>query len=560
MESEKRVPADKDSPAKSLITALHLKYVEKPWSETINLVCRCMEKRKKDSNVPSKQLLDCLERLHKALNATSFTDMVTRLEIIAKHKGLGSHLSPSEDVCYITSDIFYLEVLFQPAGEVADVKVAHHGEAPVSSEMLCNLLRLKNFEEFGKELEGLSSLFNTSGDSETNMKMFSALQFVEKDLLKMFQIPRPVSSGDPWLDNVLHGRIGNVTPRNNGIRYPMSIEYYISPYDLLEEKMKPESRSCGNKVFVTAEVTNTIQRLPSASVIADSPQMTNEGFPVHATLDDLVSMELSACLFLKFPRPVPILSCFIEEFHRLTAGISVSEDLKQVPFYELLMKTKMNVTTWGSDSCCFLVTLPGHHRQGYVISQQWWLKPWEGALVHKIPFTHPGHVPSLLSLLRHQTAFSTLIASCVTGNEQALHLSMLNELDFHFEILPYTGTSFSLSFQHPVTGSMASLFVNVVDSNHISCKLFPPEVPDPSIDDWISKVMKRCMSIPVTMRAIFRKIASRETPTASETGAAPENTSEITATTSSSLPIAQENTQSANHCPGALVMFFLQNL
>nr|XP_015210064.1 PREDICTED: mediator of RNA polymerase II transcription subunit 1-like isoform X5 [Lepisosteus oculatus] len=517
MESEKRVPADKDSPAKSLITALHLKYVEKPWSETINLVCRCMEKRKKDSNVPSKQLLDCLERLHKALNATSFTDMVTRLEIIAKHKGLGSHLSPSEDVCYITSDIFYLEVLFQPAGEVADVKVAHHGEAPVSSEMLCNLLR-------------------------------------------------PVSSGDPWLDNVLHGRIGNVTPRNNG--YPMSIEYYISPYDLLEEKMKPESRSCGNKVFVTAEVTNTIQRLPSASVIADSPQMTNEGFPVHATLDDLVSMELSACLFLKFPRPVPILSCFIEEFHRLTGcdqvfplhccfhGISVSEDLKQVPFYELLMKTKMNVTTWGSDSCCFLVTLPGHHRQGYVISQQWWLKPWEGALVHKIPFTHPGHVPSLLSLLRHQTAFSTLIASCVTGKRAQPGSSV----DFHFEILPYTGTSFSLSFQHPVTGSMASLFVNVVDSNHISCKLFPPEVPDPSIDDWISKVMKRCMSIPVTMRAIFRKIASRETPTASETGAAPENTSEITATTSSSLPIAQENTQSANHCPGALVMFFLQNL
>uniref|UniRef100_W5N208 Mediator of RNA polymerase II transcription subunit 1 n=1 Tax=Lepisosteus oculatus TaxID=7918 RepID=W5N208_LEPOC len=559
MESEKRVPADKDSPAKSLITALHLKYVEKPWSETINLVCRCMEKRKKDSNVPSKQLLDCLERLHKALNATSFTDMVTRLEIIAKHKGLGSHLSPSEDVCYITSDIFYLEVLFQPAGEVADVKVAHHGEAPVSSEMLCNLLRLKNFEEFGKELEGLSSLFNTSGDSETNMKMFSALQFVEKDLLKMFQIPRPVSSGDPWLDNVLHGRIGNVTPRNNGIRYPMSIEYYISPYDLLEEKMKPESRSCGNKVFVTAEVTNTIQRLPSASVIADSPQMTNEGFPVHATLDDLVSMELSACLFLKFPRPVPILSCFIEEFHRLTAGISVSEDLKQVPFYELLMKTKMNVTTWGSDSCCFLVTLPGHHRQGYVISQQWWLKPWEGALVHKIPFTHPGHVPSLLSLLRHQTAFSTLIASCVTGKRS--HLPPALELSERSS--PTLGPA---SPCHSSTLSLAQwphlglIFVNVVDSNHISCKLFPPEVPDPSIDDWISKVMKRCMSIPVTMRAIFRKIASRETPTASETGAAPENTSEITATTSSSLPIAQENTQSANHCPGALVMFFLQNL
>lgn len=44
---------------------------------------------------------------------------------------LGSHLSPNGTECYITSDMFYVEVQLDPTGLLCDVKVAHHGENPV---------------------------------------------------------------------------------------------------------------------------------------------------------------------------------------------------------------------------------------------------------------------------------------------------------------------------------------------------------------------------------------------------------------------------------------------
>lgn len=44
---------------------------------------------------------------------------------------LGSHLSANGTECYITSDMFYVEVQLDPTGLLCDVKVAHHGENPV---------------------------------------------------------------------------------------------------------------------------------------------------------------------------------------------------------------------------------------------------------------------------------------------------------------------------------------------------------------------------------------------------------------------------------------------
>ncbi len=43
---------------------------------------------------------------------------------------LGSHMSPTETVCYLTADLFYIEVVLLRGGRVEDVRVAHHGEAP----------------------------------------------------------------------------------------------------------------------------------------------------------------------------------------------------------------------------------------------------------------------------------------------------------------------------------------------------------------------------------------------------------------------------------------------
>ena len=44
---------------------------------------------------------------------------------------LNSHVSPSGTTCYITSDMFYIEVQLEKDGNVIDAKLAHLGEAPV---------------------------------------------------------------------------------------------------------------------------------------------------------------------------------------------------------------------------------------------------------------------------------------------------------------------------------------------------------------------------------------------------------------------------------------------
>lgn len=39
-------------------------------------------------------------------------------------------MSPTEPVCYLTADLFYIEVVLLRGGRVEDVRVAHHGDAP----------------------------------------------------------------------------------------------------------------------------------------------------------------------------------------------------------------------------------------------------------------------------------------------------------------------------------------------------------------------------------------------------------------------------------------------
>lgn len=64
---------------------------------------------------------------------------------------------------------------------------------------------------------------------------------------------------------------------------------------------------------------------------------------------------------------------------------------------------------------CFIKSLPGQQHcyflNGDAPVQDG--KSLQGALVSKIPFRHPAHVPALLDIIRHQAAYNTLIGSCV---------------------------------------------------------------------------------------------------------------------------------------------------
>uniref|UniRef100_A0A3B4ZWY2 Mediator of RNA polymerase II transcription subunit 1 n=1 Tax=Stegastes partitus TaxID=144197 RepID=A0A3B4ZWY2_9TELE len=115
---------------KAVMSTLHVKFAEKTWNETFQLIRRCMEKSR-DESKPCEPLVRSLERLQEEFDVSSMNVMRSHLPFIVFCYGaalMGFHFT--EAACYLTADLFYLEVLLLPGGGVEEVKVAPHGRLP----------------------------------------------------------------------------------------------------------------------------------------------------------------------------------------------------------------------------------------------------------------------------------------------------------------------------------------------------------------------------------------------------------------------------------------------
>uniref|UniRef100_A0A8C3J101 Mediator of RNA polymerase II transcription subunit 1 n=1 Tax=Calidris pygmaea TaxID=425635 RepID=A0A8C3J101_9CHAR len=497
----------------TLLERLHAKYNQnRPWTETMKLVRQVMEKRIVMNSGGHQHLVSCLETLQKALKVSSLPAMTDRLESIARQNGLGSHLSANGTECYITSDMFYVEVQLDPTGLLCDVKVAHHGENPVSCPELVQHLREKNFDEFSKHLRGLVNLYKLPGDNKLKTKMYLALQSLELDLSKMAGMYWQATNANP-LDKILHGSVGYLTPRSGGLL--MNLKYYVSPYDLFEDGTGAPvilhennvPRSLGMNVSVTVEGTMTMYKLPIAPLIMGSHPVDSKGTPSFSSITSANSVDLPACFFLKFPRPIPVSRAFIQKLQGCTGIPLFDTPPTFVPLYELITQFELSKEADPlplNHNMRFYAALPGQ-QHCYFLNKDAPLpdgRSLQGTLISKIAFQHPGRVPLILNLIRHQVAYNTLIGSCVKR-------TVLKEDSpgiLQFEVCPLSDSCFSVSFQHPVNDSLVCVVMDVQDSTHVNCKLYKG-LSDALIctDDFIAKVVQRCMSIPVTMRAIRRK-------------------------------------------------------
>uniref|UniRef100_A0A3P8ZLN2 Mediator of RNA polymerase II transcription subunit 1 n=1 Tax=Esox lucius TaxID=8010 RepID=A0A3P8ZLN2_ESOLU len=462
-------------------------------------------------------LLERLHAKHNALRPWQETSKVVQCNTsIARQNMLGSHLSPSGTECYITSDMFYVEVQLDAAGQLVDVKVAHHGENPASCPELIQHLRDKNFEEFSKHLKGLVNLYKLPGDNKLKTKMYLALQSLELDLTKMMEnIPIWLATNANTVETILHGSVGLLTARSGG--HLVSLRCYVSPYDVFEEGTGMQlsfidtnvPRSLGVSVSVTVEGTSSVYKLPIAPLITGSHPVDNKGTPSFSSVTNSNCVDLPACFFLKMNQPMPFSLSFIQRMQNAT-GIPVFEAPPTLsPLYELIVQSHLQEE--GGDppnspthAMRFYASLPDQQHcyflNGDAPVQDGRSLP--GALVSKIPFRHPAQVPALLDVIRHQAATNTLIGSCVKRTFIKDDTPGL----LQFEVCPLTDSSFSVSFQHPVNESLVCVVMDVIDSRQVSCKLYKG-LSDALIctDDFITKVVQRCMSIPVTMRAIRRK-------------------------------------------------------
>ncbi|XP_050161336.1 mediator of RNA polymerase II transcription subunit 1-like isoform X9 [Myiozetetes cayanensis] len=384
----------------ALMEQLCLKYQQRPWTETLRLVYFCMDNplRRPVSHAPDSPLLSCMEKIERTLHAKSMFSVMNALESLSRQKGLNVHVSPSGTSCYITSTMFYLEAQLGKDGNVMDVKLAHFGEAPMVCDDLVQLLRMKNYDAFGKILEDLSNMYQIPGNSEIKAKGYLALKALEKDLYSMSLLDRTQDVNR--VTEILHGKVGHLVPRTGGT--PMNIEFYISPYQILEAELNPGSQVCGTKTVVTVEGSDMLHKLPLSPLIVD-PQSGEDSNPAFLQLTDELTMDLPALFVLKFHQPVPMSSSSIEDIQRLTDDS------------ELL----------------------------------------------------------------------------------------------YFEVVPHRNTSFCVFFLHPVEENLACVIIDVITSREVHChvQLNPQDPALNCSDDFIARAVKRCMSVPVVMRAIFRNAA-----------------------------------------------------
>lgn len=505
--------SEKQSRIMTLLERLYCKHSSsRSWQETSKVIRQAMEKRGAVNTGGHQLLLNCLETLQRALKVSTLPSMTDRLESIARQNMLGSHLSPSHTECYITSDMFYVEVHMDKSGKLMDVKVAHHGENPVSCPELIQHLRDKNFDEFSKHLKGLVNLYNLPGDNKLKTKMYLALQSLELDLTKMMHMFR-IATNANTVETILHGSVGLLTSRSGG--HLVSLQCYVSPNDIFEEEKAAHlntdvniPHTLGVSVSVTVEGTTSVYKLPIAPLITGSHPVDNKGTPSFSSITNSNCVDLPACFFLKMNCLMPFSLSYIKKMGS-TTGIPVFETAPTLsPLYDLIIKSQLREEGGASppsaQSMRFYASLPGQQHcyflNGDAPVQDG--RSLQGALVSKIPFRHPAQVPALLDIIRHQAAYNTLIGSCV---KKACIKEDTPGL-LQFEVCPLTDLSFSVSFQHPVNESLVCVVMEVIDSMQVACKLYKG-LSDALIctDDFITKVVQRCMSIPVTMRAIRRK-------------------------------------------------------
>lgn len=108
-------------------------------------------------------------------------------------------------------------------------------------------------------------------------------------------------------------------------------------------------------------------------------------------------------------------------------------------------------------------------------------------------------MPLILKILRQQAMFNTLIASCIRiESKQDIENAII------FEICAITCQHITISLEHPIEESMATVEFDLQDLSNITCKIFCLTKNYDAIALKLSKIIQKCLSIPITLRALIK--------------------------------------------------------
>ncbi|XP_076042410.1 mediator complex subunit 1 [Oratosquilla oratoria] len=451
----------------------------------------------------------CLDSLQHNIKVTTLPAMVERLEATAKQLGLKFTAGTSGFEVYISCDMFYVEVVLDPDGKVKDVKVELAGDQNTqegqSSPELVDCLSKGDFNDFTTHLEGFAAIYQLSADKKSKSKAYQSLQALETDLIKLYELAQATLT-DPY-KIVLKSPVGLLQGRKGG--HPMRLVFFVSPYELLDVNAgkavtltsdSVASFNLKHYVMVTIDAS-TSHKLQSTTLMNLTKGTDGKPLPVFSGLTGGNSISLPACFTLKLKKPMPLSLALVRKINELT-GIECADLTNQQPLLSLIIHDASDGELDCNNNRGLFVTLPDQQHCYFVTSGG----DFPGVMVSGVHFTHPTHITTVLMHLRAQAAFNALIASCVRPeSKQDLDSAIM------FEVTAVSHEYVSITFEHPQEESTATAEIDLTDLCNVRCRLHTLSAePAFCSDEYATKVIQRCLSIPVTMRAVMRKVAREE--------------------------------------------------
>jgi len=180
-------------------------------------------------------LQSALDKLQHYIKVTSRHGLVERLESLSRQLGL--KFMEDQQLLFISTDMFYVEILLDANGNLNDVKVHHEckseqqSNSSSSSSELLNCLKAGDFADFTVQLEGLSSIYQLNAEPKVKKKAFVALQAMETDIYNLYQqqlqLLQQLSGNSDSYHIMNKSSMGLVLPRRGG--HPMKLTYFCPP-------------------------------------------------------------------------------------------------------------------------------------------------------------------------------------------------------------------------------------------------------------------------------------------------------------------------------------------
>ncbi|EDW72682.2 uncharacterized protein Dwil_GK17134 [Drosophila willistoni] len=513
----------------TMMEKLRAKYRSKPKSyEEIKKSVRMyfIEKHYPLDPLCKATLQAALDKLQHYIKVTSRHGLVERLESLSRQLGL--KFMEDQQLLFISTDMFYVEILLDSSGNLSDVKVHHECKIEQQSSELVNCLKSGDFADFTVQLEGLSSIYQLNAEPKVKKKAFVALQAMETDIYNLYQMQN--HKGDDSYEIMNQSSVGLVLQRRGG--HPMKLTYFCPPIHLPEckaggaspthtnevnslnytiDQVMKSSHGLSATVNLEGSSANKLQIMPIVTFQRDA--QSGIEVPTYAQLNQNNSMLMPATYVLRLNKPLPV--CY-ESLRALglpgvdgmanistsastsTTGFSSSTSTPQGPattVLNLIVQTASKQAIRNTQRGLY-VNLP-KETHCYFFTDN---RKLQGTLVSSLPFTEPAQVPKIMAFLKKQALFYTLLSSCVREQQK-----QYNDMDSTV-ILEVTAVSFNqitVELQHPYEESLATVDF-LLENNQVTCSVYCLSNDYEELSQKLTRTVRKVISIPMVIYKLLK--------------------------------------------------------